>query len=88
MDRRHSCAKCSSTEHLVSACPTYKEGIDFSLDDEDASEINHEGFEGGVFAKFCTRFFLATWMVILNQVVHNFWILLLTLSTQGMKKHA
>ena len=42
MDKRHSCANCSSTDHHVSACPTYKQGLKakgFSLEDEDASEV-------------------------------------------------
>ena len=42
MDQRGSCANCSSTDHHVSACPTYKQGmkaIDFSLEDEDASSV-------------------------------------------------
>ena len=45
MDKRRSCANCSSTDHHVSACPTYKQGmkaIGFSLEDEDASEGFHE----------------------------------------------
>ena len=36
MDKRRSCANCSSTDHHVSACPTYKQGmkaIGFSLED-------------------------------------------------------
>ena len=39
MDKRRSCANCSSTDHHVSARPTYKQGmkaIGFSLEDEDA----------------------------------------------------
>ena len=39
MDKRRSCANCSSTDHHVSASPTYKQGmkaICFSLEDEDA----------------------------------------------------
>ena len=27
MDKRRSCANCSSTDHHVSACPTYKQGM-------------------------------------------------------------
>ena len=45
MDKRRSCANCSSTDHHVSACPTYKQGmkaIGFSLEDEDSSEVDHE----------------------------------------------
>ena len=45
MDKRRSCANCSSTDQHVSACPTYKQGmkaIGFSLEDEDASEVDHE----------------------------------------------
>ena len=47
MDRRRSCANCSSTDHHVAAYPTYKQGIKaigFSLEDEGASEVDHEDF--------------------------------------------
>ena len=50
MDKRRSCANCSSTDHHVSACPAYKQGmkaIGFSLEDEDASELDHEDFMRG-----------------------------------------
>ena len=39
----------------MSACPTYKQGMNalcFSLEDEDASEVDHEDFIRGVIAKF------------------------------------
>ena len=42
----------------VSACPTYKQGmkaIGFSLEDEDASEVDHEDFMRRVIAKFGAR---------------------------------
>ena len=58
MDKRCSCANCSSTDHHVSACPIYKQGmkaIGFSLEDEDASELDHEDFMRGVIAKFGPR---------------------------------
>ena len=54
MDQRRSCANCSSTDHHVSACPTYKQGMKalvFSLEVEDASEVDHEDFMRGVIAK-------------------------------------
>ena len=60
MDKRRSCANCSSTDHHVSACPTYKQGmkaIDFSLEDKDASELDHEDLMRGVIAKFGPRCF-------------------------------
>ena len=60
MDKRRSCANCSSTDHHVSACPAYKQGmkaIGFSLQDEDASELDHEDFMRGVIAKFGPRCF-------------------------------
>ena len=44
----------------MSACPTYKKGIKaigFSLEDEDASEVDHEDFMRGVIAKFGPRCF-------------------------------
>ena len=60
MDKRRSCANCSSTDHHVSACPIYKQGmksIGFSLEDEDASEVDHEDFMREVIAKFGPRCF-------------------------------
>ena len=51
MEKRRSFANCSSTDHHVSACPTYKQGmkaIGFSLEDEDASELDHEDFMRGL----------------------------------------
>ena len=60
MDKRRSCANCSSTDHHVSICPTYKQGmkaIGFSLEVEDASEVDHEDFMRGVIAKFGPRCF-------------------------------
>ena len=60
MDKRRSCANCSLTDHHVSACPTYKQvmkSIDFGLEDEKASEVNHEDFMRGVIAKFGPRYF-------------------------------
>ena len=44
----------------MSACPAYKQGmtaIGFSLEDKDASEVNHEVFMRGVIAKFGPRCF-------------------------------
>ena len=60
MDKRRSCANCSLTNHLVSACPTYKQGmkaIVFSLEDEDASEVDQEDFMRGLIAKFGPKCF-------------------------------
>ena len=60
MDKRLSCANCSSMDHHVSACATYKQGmkaVDFSLEDEDASEVDHENFMRGVIAKIGPRCF-------------------------------
>ena len=44
----------------MSLCPAYKQGmkaIGFSLEDEDASELDHEDFMRGVIAKFGPRCF-------------------------------
>ena len=60
MDKRCPCANCSSTDHHVSACPTYKQGmkaIGYSLEDEDASEVDHEDFMRRLIAKFGPRCF-------------------------------
>ena len=61
MDKGRSCANCSSSNHHVSACPTYKQdmkAIGFSLEDEDASEVDHEDFMRGVIAKVGPRCFV------------------------------
>ena len=50
MDKRRFCANCSSTDHHVSACQTYKQrmkAIGFCLEDEDASEVDYEDFMRG-----------------------------------------
>ena len=60
IDKRRSCANCSSTDHHVSACPTYKQGMKakgFSLEDEDASELDNVDFMREVIAKFGPRCF-------------------------------
>ena len=60
MDKRRSCAKCSLTDHHVSARSSYKQGmkaINFSLEDEDASEVDHEDFMRVVIAKIGPRCF-------------------------------
>ena len=60
MDKRRSCGNCSSTDHHVSACPTYKQcmkAIGFSLEDQDASEVDHEDCMRGLIAKFSPRCF-------------------------------
>ena len=44
----------------MSSCPTYKQGmksIGFSLEDEDASEVDREVFMRGIIAKFGPRCF-------------------------------
>ena len=63
MDKRRSCANCSSTDHHVSACPTYKQGmkaIGFSHEDEHALEVDHEDFMkvGGI--SIYTRTYVTT----------------------------
>ena len=59
-DNRRSCAKCKSTDHLVSVCPSYKQGmkaIDSNLEDKNASDFDHDNFMRGVIAKFGPRCF-------------------------------
>ena len=58
----------------MSACPIYKQGmkaIGLSLEDKDASEVDHEDFMRGVIAKFALGASFVTWKVILNQIVRN-----------------
>ena len=60
IDKRCSCANFSSTDRHLSACPAYKQcmkAIGFSLEDGDASEVDHEDFMRGVTAKFGSRCF-------------------------------
>ena len=55
MYKRRSCANCSSTDHHISACPTYKSGmkaIGFSLEEKHELEIDHEDFMRVVIANF------------------------------------
>ena len=89
MDKRRSCANCSSMDHHVSACPTYKQGmkaLGFSLEDEDASEVEHEDFMRGVIAKFGPRCFFCNLEGLLNQIVHISGTQWQTSSIQGMSK--
>ena len=51
MDKRRSCANRSSTDQQG------LKAIGFTLQDEDASEVNHEDFMRGVIAKFGSRCF-------------------------------
>ena len=76
MDKRRSCANCSSADHRVSACPTYKQGmkaIGFSLEDEDASELDHEDFMRGVIAKFGPRCFFCNLEGLFKSDCPQFW---------------
>ena len=76
MDKRRSCANCSSTDHHVSACATYKQGmkaIGFSLEDEDASEVDHEDFMRGVIAKFDPRCFFCNLEGHFKSICPQFW---------------
>ena len=57
---REAPVQIGSMDHHVSACSTYKQGMkakSFSLDDEDASEVDHEDFMRGVIARFGPRCF-------------------------------
>ena len=75
MDKRLFWANCSSTDHHVSVCRIYKKGmkpIGFGLEDEVASEIDHEYFMRRIIEKLGSRFSFATCRIILNWVVHCF----------------
>ena len=91
MDKRLSCANCSSTDHHVSACPTYKQGmkaIGFGLVVEDASEVDHEDFMRGVIAKFGPRcsFCKMEGHNVVKKTVHNFGMLWQKSSIQCIRK--
>ena len=60
----------------MSACPTNKQGmkaIGFSLEDEDASELDHENFMRGVIAKFGPRCFFCNLEVHFKSDCPQFW---------------
>ena len=62
----------------MSACPTYKQGmkaIGFSLEDEDASEIDHEDFMRGEMQNSARGVSFATLKVILILIVRHFGML-------------
>ena len=76
MDKRSSCANCSSTDHHVSDCPTYKQGmkaIGFNLEDEDSSEVDHEDFMRVVIANFGPRCFFCNLEDHFNSDCPQFW---------------
>ena len=61
--------------------------IGFSLEDEDASEVDHEDFMRGVIAKNSAQGVSSvTWKVILSRIGHNSGMLWQTSSIQGMRK--
>ena len=89
MDKRRSCANCSSADHLMSACPTYKQGmkaIGFSLEDEVASEVDHEDFMRAVIAKFGPRCFFCNLEGHFKSDFRNSGMQWQTSSIQGMRK--
>ena len=67
---------CSSTDHHVSARPTYKQGmkaIGFSLEDKNASEVDHEDFMRDVIAKFGPRCFFCNLKGHFKSDCRQFW---------------
>ena len=60
MDKRRSCANCSSMDHHVSACSAYKQNtkaIGYFLDDVDATDEVHEEYVRGLIMKYGPRCF-------------------------------
>ena len=60
MDKRRSCANCSSMGHHVSACSAYKQNmkaIGYFLDDVDAIDEDHEEYVRGLIMKYGPRCF-------------------------------
>ena len=60
--------------------------IGFSLEDEDASELDHEDFMRGVNAKFGPRCFFCNLEGHFKSDFRNSWMQWQTSSIQGMKK--
>ena len=60
----------------MSACPTYKQGmkaIGFSLEDEDASQVDYVDFMRGLIAKFGPRCFLCNLEGLFKLNCPQFW---------------
>ena len=73
----------------MSACPTYKQGMKamgFSLEEEDASEFDHEDFMRGVIAKFGPRCFFFNLEGQIKSDCPQFWDAVADISIQGMNK--
>ena len=60
--------------------------IGFSLEDEDASGVDHEDFMRGVIAKFGPRYFFGNLEGHFKSDYRNFGMLWQILSIQGMRK--
>ena len=62
-----------------------RKAIGFSLDDEDASIVDHDDFKRGVIAKSARGASFVSWKVLLNRIVRNSGMLWQTSSIQGVK---
>ena len=65
---------------------TGHEIIGFSLEDDEASEVDDEDFMRGYLQNSAQIVSFVTWKVILNRIVHNFEMMWQTSSIQGMRK--
>ena len=55
LNKLHCCTNGSSTNHHISACAIYNQimkAIGFCLEDEDASDNDHENFMRGIISNF------------------------------------
>ena len=60
MDKRRSCAKCGSADHLVADCTTYKQGMKslvYAPNEKDMSQMEEHEFYSGLIIKIGARCF-------------------------------
>ena len=76
MDKRRSCANCGSMAHHVSACSAYKQNmkaIGHFLDDDDATDEDHEEYVRGLITNYGPRCFFCNLEGHFKSYCTQFW---------------